>query len=267
MVAYHPLLLEALQQRVKVGVAMEPECWEPEMNSHEDDQMMAGFAWKELSILNFLHGVSKENFEEPVSQGTVSVITSQEQEFNFKDSAEKDEEYDDIFVNSKNESFIISNGDLRKLYEKRPNAAGVKDMTFGQFIIDYYRKQSRQQAIIDPVSGVGEDSEELIVGGELKAPLAMKLSNSVIMKKRCDKNKLVPLLLRSNTLDSYGERMLFQPWRNAEELLQQQSDEDKEKQKQNRLELFPMAIFPGGEEGRRRREDQESDLVGPVEAE
>ena len=94
----------------------------------------------------------------------------------------------------------------------------------------------------------------------------MKLSNNVIMKKRTEKTKPVPLLLRSNTLDSYGERMLFQPWRNAEELLQPQSEEDKEKQKQNRLELFPMAIFPGGEEGsRRRREDQESDLLKQTE--
>ena len=137
-------------------------------------------------------------------------------------------------------------------------------MTFGQFIIDYYRKHPRQPAIIDPVSGVGEESEELIVGGELKAPLAMKLSNNVIMKKRSEHTKPVPLLLRSSTLDSYGERMLFQPWRDAGELLQRQSEENKEKQKQNRLELFPMAIFPGGEEYSRRR-NEESDLSGEAE--
>ena len=47
-----------------------------------------------------------------------------------------------------------------------------------------------------------------------------------------------------------------------------QRAEEKEKQKQNLLELFPMAIFQGGEEGSRRRsEDQESDFVGPVQAE
>ena len=180
----------------------------------------------------------------------MSVITSQETEFNFKDSDEKDEECDDIFVNSKDENFIISNGDLRKLYTKRPDASGVEDMTFGQFIIEYYRKHPRQSAVVDPVSGVGKESEQPIVGGEMGAPVAMKLSNNVIMKKRCDKNKPVPLLLRSNTLDSYGERMLFQPWRNVGELLQIQSEEEKEKQTQIRLELFPMAIFPGsGGEG------------------
>ena len=248
IVAYHPLLLEALQQRTEVRVAMETEFWEPESSSNEDsseDLLMGGFAWKEISILKFLDSVSMEKYEEPVSQATVSVITRQEQELKFKDSEEKDEECDDVFVNSKGESFIITNGDLKKLYAKRPEARGVKDMTFGQFIVDYYRKQPRQPAIIDPVSGVGEESEEPIVGGDCRAPLAMKLSNNVIMKKRCESTKPVPLLLRSNTLDRYGERMLFQPWMNDDELLQPQSEEDKEKQRQNRLELFPMAIFPG----------------------
>ena len=88
------------------------------------------------------------------------------------------------------------------------------------------------------------------------------------MKKRNEKNKPVPLFLRSNTVDGYAERMLFQPWRNVHELLQPQSEEDKEKQRQNRLELFPMAIFPRGEEGSgRRNEERQSDWVGPVEAE
>ena len=251
VVAYHPLLLEALQQKVEVRVVMETECSEAEQQVDEDlpdDQMMAGFAWKDISILKFLDGVSKEKYTELASQITVSVITSQEAEFNFKDSDEKDEEYDDIFVNSKGENFIISNGDLRKLYTKRPDVAGVKDMTFAQFIIDYYRKTSRQKVILDPVTGVGEESEEPIVGGEMRAPMAMKLSNNVIMKKRRDKNRPVPLFFKSNTLDSFGERMLFQPWRSVDELLRRQSEEDKEKQKQNRLELFPMAIFPRGDQ-------------------
>ena len=259
-----------MQQRTEVRVAMETEFWQLESSCDDstEDQLMGGFAWKDISILKFLDGVSKEKFEEPVSQATVAVISRQEQEHNFKDSDERDEECDDIFVNRKGESFIITNGDLRKLYAKRPRARGVENMTFGQFIVDYYRKHPRQQAIIDPLSGVGEESEEQIVGGDFRAPLAMKLSNNVIMKKRCETAKPVPLLLRSNTLYRYGERMLFQPWRSAEELLQPQSEEDKVKQKQNRLELFPMAIFPCGEEGiRRRSEEQESDLSGPGEAE
>ena len=263
---YHPLLLEALQQHIEVRVAMETEHLEPERNLDEDrphERIMAGFAWKEISILKFLQGISKDRYDEPISQATVAVITSQEDEINFNESSEKDEECDEIYINSKNESYVISNGDLRKLYTLRPDP--VDGMLFGQFIIDFYRKQSHQQATIDPVSGVGDDSEEPIVGGELRVPLSMKLTNAVIMKKRSEKPRPVPLLLRSNTLNSYGERMLFQPWRNVEELHQRQSEEDKERQKQNRLQLFPMAIFPrddkelgGGAEGRHSQNERQA---------
>ena len=188
-------------------------------------EIMAGFAWKEVSLLKFLHGISLDSYDEPASQYTVSVISSQEQEFSFKESDEKDEECDDIFINSKNESFIIGNGDLRKLYMKRPPA--MEQMTFAQFVIDYYRKKPRQQAIIDPESGVGEESDTLVVGGgELRALLFMKLSNTIIMKKRSEKTRPIPVLLQLNTVNSYGERMLFQPWRSFEELVEGQSDED-----------------------------------------
>ena len=103
----------------------------------------------------------------------------------------------------------------------------MEQMTFAQFVIDYYRKKPRQQAIIDPESGVGEESDTLVVGGgELRAPLFMKLSNTIIMKKRSEKTRPIPVLLQLNTVNSYGERVLFQPWRSFEELVEGQSDED-----------------------------------------
>ena len=191
--------------------------------------------------MKFLHGISKDKFEEPVSQATVTVITSQE-EFRFKDSNERDEECDDIFVNSKNESYIIANGDLRKLYAKRPPI--MEEMTFAEFVTRYYRKQHHQQAAINPQSDVGDESNEPIVGGSLRAPFAMKLSNSIIMKKRAEKSRPIPLLVQSKVLDDYGEHILFQPWRNLDEVGQGGCREDKEKQRQNRLELFPLSLFP-----------------------
>ena len=246
VIPYSPLFLEALRGHVEVRIAMDPEHIEAKGVCHgasPHEGIMAGYAWKEISILKFLDGVSRDKFEEPVSQAIVTVITSQEDEVNFKDSDEKDEECDEVFTNSKKETFIISNGDLRKLYAKRPPAMEL--MTFAEFVISYYRKTSRQQAIIDPNSGIGEESGQLIVGGgNLRAPVSMKLSNTIIMKRRSVKSMPVPLLLRNNTLDSYGERMLFQPWRTVEELVQNQEEEDKEQQKQNRLKIFPMSIFP-----------------------
>ena len=175
----------------------------------------------------------------------MTVITSQEDELNFMDANEKDEECDEIFINSKEENYIITNTDFRKLYMKRPFAVEV--MTFAEFVISYYRKTARQQTVIDRQSGIGESSGELVQvvgGGNLCAPISMKLRNNIILKRRSDKSKVVPLLLHCNTLDNYGERMLFQPWRNFEELLERQEEEDKEQQKQNRLKIFPMCFFP-----------------------
>ena len=246
VIPYHPLLLEALEQQVEVRLTINAE----HLPFNQDpcgSEVMAGFAWKEVSVLKFLHGISLDKYDEPVSQFTVKVISGQEQEFNFMESDEKDEECDDIFINSREESFIITNGDLRKLYMKRPPA--LERMTFAQFVISYYRKTPRQQAIVDPQTDVGKDSEELIVGGgESRAPLSMKLSNTIIMKKRSDPSKYVPLLLQYDAINEYGMRMLFQPWRSFEELVEDQSHEDKREQQQNRLTLFPMSIFPGQED-------------------
>ena len=203
---------------------------------------MAGTSWREVSLLNFLHGISLKNYEEPTSQFMVNVIASQEREFNFSDSNEKDEECDDIFTNSMEESFIISNGDLRKLYMKRPPL--MEMMTFAQFGISYYRLNPRQQATIDPHTGVGRETMEQIIGGDGKLPTSMRLSNGIIMKKRSSPSKHVPLLLHYKEIDDYGSRLMFQPWRHLEELVLDQSGEDKRKQQLNSLALFPKGIFP-----------------------
>ena len=72
----------------------------------------------------------------------------------------------------------------------------------------------------------------------------MSLSNNIIMKKRSDISKAVPLLLNYDAIDGCGERMMFQPWTTFQELHENQSIEDKKKQQENRLELFPLGIFP-----------------------
>ena len=203
---------------------------------------MAGFAWTQISILRFLHEVSQASFEEPVSQATITLMSSQEDELSFKESSERDEGCDDIFRNEKNEHYIIVNGDMRKLYAKRP--LSMESMTFAQFVISYYRKRAGQRAIIDAQTDVGGESGEPVVGGESMAPLFIKLSNNIIMKKREDGSRLVPLLQPSHSLDDYGERMLFQPWRSVEELTQVSSGEQKIQQRQNCLALFPLGVFP-----------------------
>ena len=108
----------------------------------------------------------------------------------------------------------------------------------------YYRLQSKQKAVIDPHSDVGEDSDIPIVGGDGRCPLYMRLSNKIMMKMRGDDSKVVPLMLQSKSLDSYAERLLFGSWRRSEELINDVSEEDKMVLKQNRLALFPTSCFP-----------------------
>ena len=121
----------------------------------------------------------------------------------------------------------------------------MEQLSFAQFAVSYYRKKAEQQVTLDPDTGVGKDSEEPIVGGgDLRAPLSMSLSNNIVMKKRSDRSNAILLLLNYNALDSYGERMMFQPWRTLQELVDDQSFEDKQMQRYNSLQLFPMGIFP-----------------------
>ena len=105
----------------------------------------------ENTIISWIPG-SKRNYEEQVSEPTVSINSSQEEEQGFRESTEKDEEVDDVFVNRKNESYIIINSDLRKLYAKRPPA--MESMTLAQFATRYYKKRSSQNAVINPDTGI-----------------------------------------------------------------------------------------------------------------
>ena len=48
-------------------------------------------------------------------------------------------------------------------------------------------------------------------------------------------------------MGDYGSRLMFQPWRNVQELIEDQSDDDKRRQQQNSLAIFPMGIFSSQE--------------------
>ena len=241
IIPYHPILLEALEQQVEVKVAMVGEHLQAKLDQ-SGSELMAGTAWKELSLLKFLNGICLNNYELN-SQHIVNVIASQQHEYNFRDSNERDEECDDIFTNSKGESFIITNGDLKKLYMKRPPS--MQAITFAQFAISFYKMNPRQPSIIDEQTGVGRETDEPIVGGgDLTLPTYMRLSNGIIMKKRSDPSRHVLLLLKYRETDDYGSRLMFQPWSEIGDLAGNQNDEDKKIQEQNRLAMLPMSLLP-----------------------
>ena len=73
---YHPHFQEALQQDVEVKVVIGAEHLEPEIPS----DLGPGSGWKQISLLNFLHGIYK--FKEPASQSTVLVVASRHHQDN-----------------------------------------------------------------------------------------------------------------------------------------------------------------------------------------
>ena len=233
---YHPLLIEATDNYVRVETVIGGEYIE-----YGDTEERG--PWNEVNILEFLYCVLTKRDSHLASTGVVNVITSPDLELCFNTSTERDEEVDDVYKNKKNETYIVSNSDLGKLYALRP--ARVEKMSFAQFATEYYVDEKRGRAIIDQESGLGGDSGDMIVGGEGNAPIFMQLTNRRIMKKRtrADKPKVVPLLMHNNTLDEYGEASLFKPWRRKEELLNGLSEEEKLTCRQVRLQLFPFSVF------------------------
>ena len=123
---------------------------------------------------------------------------------------------------------------------RRPS--GMRNMTFAQFIVEYYKKQPHQKVVIDPNSGLGEESEDQVVGTEEMAPKAMQLTNMIVMKRRT-KGRPVPLLMFSNLLDNYGHKALFQPWSSLEELSGTRTEQEDQERRRRQLQLFPMSIF------------------------
>ena len=167
-------------------------------------------------------------------------IFTDSRQFNFTETTERDEEVDDVFTNAKNETFVISNGDFRKLYMMRPPA--MISMTLAQFVVQYYKKKAKAKAVIDPMSRLGEASTDPVVGSDEMAPKAMQLNNMIIMKRRT-RDLPVPLLMFTNVLDNFGEQVLFQPWVALEELTNVRTDEEGRERRKRQLELFPMAVF------------------------
>ena len=64
------------------------------------------------------------------------------------------------------------------------------------------------------------------------------------MVRRTRGANAVPLLLFSGAVNRYSSRLLFQPWRELEAIRVDQQDLETATQRQTRLQLFPMSVFP-----------------------
>ena len=77
----------------------------------------------------------------------------------------------------------------------------------------------------------------------LSAPQYMKLSNGIVMKRR--KGRLAVLqLLYSGAPGAFGHELLWEPWRYLEDVRGNQSNEETLEQKNTRLAIFPLSMYP-----------------------
>ena len=146
-------------------------------------------------------------------------------------------------------------GDIRVLYEARPDAPNVDSMCLGQLASQYrilmpsqqgHSQQAYDKTLgeIDPVTKVGPDSSDCIAGHpERAAPQTMRLKNGKTMVKRSRGACAVPHLFFSGTVNRYSNTLLWSPWKELESLHVDQEDDETPTQKETRLSLFPLSKF------------------------
>ena len=151
-----------------------------------------------------------------------------------------------MFESENQKKYVRTESDVRVLYELRPNALNA--MPLGQFAAEYailhrtWDGYERALNSVNPDTRLGPESTCKIAGSELYAPHCFKLSNQKIMRRR--EKKSILLLQNTNSTQGYLSQLLWSRWTKLEEVTGEQDEEETQEQKQNRLEVYPMSVFP-----------------------
>ena len=217
--------------------------------------------WKEVSILEYLNGQLPRDHQlvGPRSQQLVQVLTKKDNKVSWKGAQDHDiQRGDDIFVNLEEEDededqnqrigYVRSKSDVRRLYEARPYK--MKNMRLGQFAAEYRQIQAggcgleSAESKIDLQTDVGPDSDGRVIGdANIAAPQCMKLSNGTVMQRRAGQPAVL-YLLYSRAPGRFGHELLWEPWQYLEDVRGNQADEETVQQKNTRLAIFPMSVYP-----------------------
>ena len=214
-------------------------------------------SWKEVSILEFVNGCMSEDnrLVGPRSQPMTHVITKKDRTLTWRDAKDNDNlRGEEVFQGDVGgepiKYYVRTEGDIRKLFEIRPNVPATKHMVLGQFASEYRKiKQSGhgyESAIekIDPETGVGPASMNPVAGSENhNAPLCMKLKNGTIMQMRSGP-KAVLHLLHSGAPGRHGNQLLWSPWTYLEDVTGDQQADESDLQKRTRLSIYPLSVYP-----------------------
>jgi hypothetical protein len=257
VIPYSPKLLQVTRMTATVETCVNGESLsfkEPILRQSVAKFLDDPDSWKEISILEFVNSCMSEDnrLVGPRSQPVVNVITEKERTLTWRDADDKDNVKGEEVFQAGGEQikyYARTEGDVRNLYEKLPSILKGR-MVLGQFARDYRKIKASgcgfesAKEKIDPETCVGPASTTSVVGTENQAaPLCMKLTNGTIMQMRSGP-KAVLRLLYSGAPGRHGNQLLWSPWTYLEDVSGDQEVEENNLQKETRLSIFPLSVFP-----------------------
>ena len=263
VVPYIPALLGASGMAMSAKIAssddhlLPKECFlSEELKAVLKDEQTAE-SWQEISFLEFVNTTLPSSKVPqaigPTSQAIAQVITTQDRKLTWRAARDTDHETGEaIFESQGNSLYVRTDSDVRKLYEGRPER--MQEMRLGQLASEYrllcqsdHGFESAKNSI-DEETNLGPNSSDLVAGTiNTFAPMAMRLANDKIMKRRIE-DKAVPHLLFSGLMSRHGSELMWSPWQNLEEITGDQDEKETAEQRRTRLQIFPLSRFSYTEE-------------------
>ena len=263
VVPYIPALLGASRMAMSAKISSPGDQFLPkefliseELKAVLKDQKTAD-NWQEISFLEFINSTLPSSKVPqaigPTSQAITQVITTKDRKLTWRVAQDSDNETGEVIFESEGgRLYVRTDGDVRKLYEGRPE--GMRAMSLGQFACEYRLMKPSVNGFenaknsIDEETNLGPNSSDLVAGTiNTFAPKAMRLANDKIMKRRME-DKTVPHLLFSGMMSKHGSQLMWTPWQNLEDITGQQDELETAEQQRTRLQIFPLSNFQHIEE-------------------
>ena len=263
VVPYIPALLGASRMAMSAKISSPGDQFLPkefliseELKAVLKDQKTAD-NWQEISFLEFINSTLPSSKVPqaigPTSQAITQVITTKDRKLTWRVAQDSDNETGEVIFESEGRRlYVRTDGDVRKLYEGRPE--GARAMSLGQFACEYRLLHpsdigfENAKNSIDEETNLGPNSSDLVAGtNNTFAPKAMRLANDKIMKRRME-DKTVPHLLFSGMMSRHGSQLMWTPWQNLEDITGQQDELETAEQQRTRLQIFPLSNFQHIEE-------------------
>ena len=260
VIPFLPHLLEITQMPMKADLVTNGEAYKSEENFLRDDianHIEEPENWTEVSILELFNSTLPKTSQVSglKSQPTVQVMSMRDPKLKWRDACDNDEvRGEEVFVSLPGgKSYVRRDTDIRVLFEGRPDL--MAEMRLGQLAAEYRllkRTHKETETIgskIDNHTRLGPPSSSIVAGTEeTLAPQAMMMKNGRIMAKRNNDSKAVIHLLHHGTTSKYVNCLLWSPWQQLEDIATDQEEEETDAQKNTRLSIFPMSVFPCVEE-------------------